>query len=156
VSRRSIPLLLPLVLAALPASAARAQDAQAELWNAAISGDTAALVHAIDAGASVDSLDTRSNPNGRRALNWAAWNNRAAAIRILVARGATVNSSNLTGFSPLHHAAESGSLDAARALLAARADPLRLNNDGEIPADVARRKGFTALADTIDAAVKRR
>ncbi len=149
-------LMLPALFTVLAASAGHAQEAQARLWNAAVSGDTVALVQAIDAGAVVDSLDVRSNPNGRRALNWAAWNNRVPVIRILVAHGATVNGSNLTGFSPLHHAAESGSLEAALALLTAGADPQRLNNDGETPSAVARRRGFTALADSIDAAAKRR
>jgi ankyrin repeat protein len=104
----------------------------------------------------VDSLDVRTNPNGRRALNWAAWNNRVSVIRILVARGATVNSTNLTGFTPLHHAAESGSLEAAVALLAAGADPGRLTGDGETPSDVARRRGFPTIADSLDAAARRR
>lgn len=154
--RRIVPLILSVVAVAATAPGLRAQTAQTRLWDSAISGDTVALVQALDAGAAPDSLDIRSNPNGRRALNWAAWYNRVPAIRILVARGATVNSSNLTGFSPLHHAAEAGSLEAARALLAAGADPLRLTGEAETPGQVARRKGFTALADTIEAAARRR
>lgn len=91
----------------------RAQDAQSRLWDSAISGDTVSLLQALAAGAKVDSLDLRRNPNGRRALNWAAFNNRVPVIRILAARGAPVNATNLTGFTPLHHAAESGSMEAA-------------------------------------------
>ena len=151
--RRTAPAVVSALLAfAAPASA---QDAQTKLWDSAISGDTIALMQALDAGARLDSLDLRTNPNGRRALNWAAWNNRAPVIRILAARGAAVNGANLTGFTPLHHAAEAGSVDAARALLAAGADPLRLTGDGETPADVAQRKGFTWLADTLQAAARR-
>jgi ankyrin repeat protein len=146
-----------LIVAVLAAAAPLpAQDAQSRLWDSAISGDTVSLLQALAAGAKVDSLDLRSNPNGRRALNWAAWNNRVPVIRILAARGAPVNATNLSGFTPLHHAAESGSMEAALALLAAGADPLRVTNDGEIAADVARRKGFTAIADSIDAAARRR
>ena len=133
-----------------------AQDAQSRLWDSAISGDTVSLLQALAAGAKVDSLDVRRNRNGRRALNWAAFNNRVPAIRILAAHGAPVNATNLTGFTPLHHAAESGSMEAALALLAVGADPGRLTGDGELPADVARRNGFTALADSIDAAARRR
>jgi ankyrin repeat protein len=146
-------LLAGLLAAAAPLSA---QDAQSRLWDSAISGDTVSLLGALSAGARVDSLDVRTNPNGRRALNWAAWNNRVPVIRILVARGATVNSTNLTGFTPLHHAAESGSMEAAVALLAAGADPSRLTGDGETPSDVARRRGFPAIADSLDAAARRR
>lgn len=145
--------LIALLAFAAPASG---QDAQSRLWNSAISGDTIALVQALEAGARMDSLDLRTNPNGRRALNWAAWNNRAPVIRILAARGAAVNSTNLTGFTPLHHAAEAGSVEAARALLAAGADPLRVTADGETPADVAQRKGFTWLADTLQTAARHR
>lgn len=134
----------------------RAQDAQSRLWDSAISGDTVSLLQALAAGAKVDSLDLRRNPNGRRALNWAAFNNRVPVIRILAARGAPVNATNLTGFTPLHHAAESGSMEAALALLAAGANPGLLTGDGEAAADVARRKGFTAIADSIDAAARRR
>lgn len=134
----------------------QSQDAQSRLWDSAISGDTVTLLQALAAGAKVDSLDVRRNPNGRRALNWAAWNNRVAVIRILAARGAPVNATNLTGFTPLHHAAESGSMEAALALLAVGADPGRLTGDGELAADVARRKGFAAIADSIDAAARRR
>jgi ankyrin repeat protein len=146
-------LVAGLLAAATPLSA---QDAQTRLWDSAISGDTASLLGALSAGARVDSLDVRTNPNGRRALNWAAWNNRVPVIRILVARGATVNSTNLTGFTPLHHAAESGSMEAAVALLTAGADPSRLTGDGETPSDVARRRGFPAIADSLDAAARRR
>jgi hypothetical protein len=74
-------------------------------------GDTATLAAALQHGAAIDSLDTRRNPNGRRALNWAAWYNQPVALRFLVARGATVNVANRTGFTPLHHAAENGSRD---------------------------------------------
>ncbi|MFN2419970.1 MAG: ankyrin repeat domain-containing protein [Gemmatimonadota bacterium] len=101
----------------------RAQDAQARLWDAAIAGDTLEIREAIDDGAKIDSLDTRRNPNGRRALNWAAWNDRVAAIELLLALGAPIEAENNTGFTALHHAAESGSIEAARVLLAAGADP---------------------------------
>lgn len=155
---RSASLVAIVSAAAVLASAAplSAQDAQGKLWDSAISGDTVSLLQALDAGAKVDSLDVRRNPNGRRALNWAAWNNRVPVIRILVARGAPVNATNLTGFTPLHHAAESGSMEAALALLRAGADPGRLTGDGELATDVARRRGFTAIADSIDAAARRR
>ncbi len=90
------------------------QKAQNALWDAAKSGDVAALKKAIDEGADVNAIDARTNPNGRRALNWAAWYNHAEAIEELLKVGAEINGVNLTGFTPIHHAAEAGSPEAAR------------------------------------------
>jgi ankyrin repeat protein len=124
---------------------------QEQLWDAARAGDTLALGKALAAGARIDSLDLRRNPNGRRALNWAAWDNHPDAVRFLIAKGATVNLDNLTGFTPLHHAAENGSLEAAEALLDAGADPAWPNNLGETPAQVARRRMHLDVALAIEA-----
>jgi ankyrin repeat protein len=138
-----------LSLKTLPAIA-QTKGAQDQLWDAAIQGDTAALAAALQLGATIDSLDTRSNPNGCRALNWAAWYNHPAAIRLLVARGAKVNIANWTGFTPLHHAAENGSLEAARALLTLGADRMLVNEMGQRPVDVARERGHPDVAALLD------
>lgn len=153
-ARRARLFVLGLVLCCLGALPAAAQSAgpQDQLWDAAINGDTATMATALQRGAAIDSLDTRHNRNGRRALNWAAWYNQPDAIRFLVAHGATVNLANRTGFTPLHHAAEHGSLNAARALLALGADRSVANNDGLRPADVSRAQGhpeLTALLDSV-------
>ena len=149
-------MLLALLAPGLAVSPASAQAVvvgtpQEQLWDAARAGDTLALKQALAAGARIDSLDVRRNPNGRRALNWAAWDNRADAVRFLVANGATVNLANITGFTPLHHAAENGSLEAAQALLQAGADPTWPNNAGETPAQVARRRMHLDVAIAIEA-----
>ena len=85
-------------------AAAHAQSAQDQLWDAAISGDVSAVTSALDAGADIHALDTRTNRNGRAALNWAAWYNHVAVIDVLLERGAEINAVNNTGFAPLHHA----------------------------------------------------
>jgi ankyrin repeat protein len=131
---------------------APAPGAQEQLWDAAKAGDTVAVAAALARGAAIDSLDLRRSPNGRRALNWAAWYDRPAAVEFLVRRGATVNAENLTGFTPLHHAAENGSYDAASALLRLGADPIAVNGVGERPADVARTRGHERIALLIEAA----
>src|SRR5205085_6240814 len=95
------------------------QTAQARLWDGAVSGDTIELTRALRDGAVIDSLDLRTSQNGRRALNWAAINNRVDAVRFLLAHGASIEATNLTGYTALHHAAEHGSLEVARVLLAA-------------------------------------
>lgn len=139
--------LLPLaLLLALPAVAASQPTAQERLWEASIAGDTTAIVHALSDGADIDSLDTRRSRNGRRALNWAALNDRVAAIQVLLAHGATLEARNLTGFTPLHHAAEAGSMGAARVLLEAGADPTAPNTAGNRPIDTARANGHVGVA----------
>jgi ankyrin repeat protein len=142
----------PLLLTLTMVQAAAAPTPQSRLWDAAISGDTVALAAALKEGARVDSLDTRTARNGRRALNWAAINNRVDALRFLVAHGASIEATNRTGFTALHHAAEYGSLDAARVLLAAGADPKRANLEGITPAARAKEGGFTELAELLLAA----
>lgn len=131
------------------------RDPQAALWDAAIAGDTAAMAAALRRGADVDSLDTRTNPNGRRALNWAAWYNRVPAIRFLLAHGAHREARNITGFTALHHAAEAGSLEAAEALLAAGADPDAANNEGRRPAETALAKGHGVVAVLLESRSRR-
>src|ERR687888_1902212 len=132
--RNWYPLALAILLFVNPTAArAQAADPQAQLWDAAIAGDTLAMAAALRQGAVIDSLDTRQNPNGRRPLNWAAWYNRVTAIQFLLAHGARLEARNRTGFTALHHAAESGSVDALRALLEAGADPQAANAEGRSP-----------------------
>lgn len=129
-----------------------AQDAQSRLWDAAMAGDTLAIRQAVADGAKVDSLDARRNPNGRLALNWAAWYDRVPAIRTLLALGAPLEAENRTGFSALHHAAEAGSLEAARALLTAGADPGHRNRAGFLPVETARERGNDDVAALLEEA----
>ena len=155
--RSKLPLLIVTLAAALLAgSPVAAQDAQSRLWDAAIAGDTLALRQAVVDGAKIDSLDARRNPNGRLALNWAAWYDRVPAIRMLIALGAPLEAENRTGFTPLHHAAEAGSLEAARVLLEAGADPSHPNKAGYTPARTARELGNEDVAKLLDAAIASR
>jgi ankyrin repeat protein len=143
-------------LAGIHPASLSAQSAQDRLWDASMRGDTTAMAAALKDGAQIDSLDTRRNPNGRRALNWAAWYDHSAAVRLLTSGGAQVNLANRTGFTPLHHAAENGSLSAARALLAAGADPDAANGQGQLPGDVARDRSHPDVAALIDSVRKAR
>ena len=152
---KTTSMLLAGMLTAGLAASAHAQDYQAQLWDASITGDTVAMVQALDAGARIDSLDTRRNPNGRRALNWAAYNNRGPALRILIARGASLNLVNNTGFTPVHHAAEAGAAEALTILLEAGADITVTNNQGLLPLDTARGRGHTQIVQLLEAGVKK-
>jgi ankyrin repeat protein len=147
-------LLTVLILAGTIPAAAQSPNPspQDRFWNAAIAGDTIALAKALEDGASVDALDTRTARNGRRALNWAAINNRVDAIRWLLAHGAPIEAVNLTGFTALHHAAEYGSVDATRVLLAAGADAKHTNYDGVTPLARARQEGHVDVAELLEAA----
>src|SRR4051812_46593973 len=140
-------LMILLILAAALPIVAIAQTPQTRFWDASIAGDTVALASALKEGAKVDSLDVRRSSNGRRALNWAAINNRVDAIRFLLAHGAPIEATNHTGFTALHHAAEAGSVDATRVLLAAGADPKHTNLEGETPLARARRDGHLDVAE---------
>jgi ankyrin repeat protein len=156
--RERIPVLLATIAASLllAGSPLLAQDAQSRLWDAAIAGDTLAIRQAVVDGAKIDSLDARRNPNGRLALNWAAWYDRVPAIRLLIALGAPLEAENRTGFTPLHHAAEAGSLEATRVLLEAGADPSHPNKAGYTPARTARELGNEDVAELLEAAIESR
>jgi hypothetical protein len=148
VTIRSLTILLALAIA----TPCLSQTPQTRLWDAAISGDTAILAAALKEGAKIDSLDVRTSHNGRRALNWAAINNRVDALRFLLAHGASIEATNHTGFTALHHAAEYGSLEAARILLVAGADPKHTNLDGVTPLARARQEGHLEVAELLEAA----
>lgn len=154
---KSLGRLIPVAFIVLAVSAQRseAQDAQSRLWDAARAGDTVIMSQALHDGATVDSLDTRRSPNGRRALNWAAIGNQPGAIRFLVAHGATIDAANLTGFTPLHHAAEAGSPDAAKALLELGAKKTLQNERGETAQEVATRVGHLDVTSIIAAGGKK-
>ncbi|NNG16455.1 MAG: ankyrin repeat domain-containing protein [Gemmatimonadales bacterium] len=133
-------------------STAHAQSAEEQLWDASMAGDTLAVGQALAEGADVNALDTRRNPNGRRALNWAAWYNNVSVIEQLLAAGAEIDGVNNTGFSALHHAAEAGSPDAARMLIARGADPNLTNFAGRAPIQTARANGHDELVEILSEA----
>jgi hypothetical protein len=124
-------------------------DPQVRLWAAAVSGDTAEIVRALAAGARIDSL-----ADNRRALNLAALNNRGAALRVLLARGAGINLANGTGFTAVHHAAEVGALDALAILISAGADLTLRTAAGMVPLEVARARGHAAAVQALETARK--
>ena len=134
--------------------AAQAQTAQEQLWDASKTGDTVAMALALADGAALDALDTRRSQNGRFVLNYAAWFNHPAAIGWLLRAGAALEAENITGFTALHHAAENGSLEAARRLLEAGADPQHANRRGWLPADTAAGRGYPDIAALLNATNK--
>ena len=123
-------------------------DAQTALWLASLSGDTAAIGRALAAGARIDSVDFAGN---RRPLNYAASGNHAAAVRVLLARGAGINLTNNTGITPLQHANEAGAVDALTVLLDAKADLTIPARGGVTPMQTARRLNNAAVLGLLNA-----
>jgi len=134
------------------ANSVRLENAQYALWDAAKSGDVDILEAAIAQGADVNALDVRTNQNGRRALNWAAWNNHVDAIEVLLEHRADVDGFNRTGFTAIHHSAENGSADAARVLIEAGADVNLPSLAGESPLERARREGHQEVVELLERA----
>ena len=128
---------------------------QQRLWAGATLGDTVAIAQALEAGARIDSLDTGISSAGRRALNYAALSNRGPAVRLLIARGASLNLANNTGFTPVHHAVEGNALEALSILIAAGANASLTNMGGARPIDMARRRNNPEMIRLLESAAPR-
>jgi pimeloyl-ACP methyl ester carboxylesterase len=127
-------------------------EAQAVLWDAAKSGDVEATRKAIAAGTDVNALDTRRSKNGRRPLNWAAYYNHVEVIELLLANGADINATNITGFTPIHHAAENDKEKSVIVLINAGADPSIANRRGKTPMATAKEKGHKDIVRLLEKA----
>lgn len=123
-----------------------ASQATKDLWAASQSGDVAAVKAALAAGADIEGIDFSENKNGRRALNYAALNNKPDVIEALLAAGADIESQNRTRFTPLHHAAEAGSIEAIKVLLKHGANKRAKMYRGGIPQQIAEYKGHRDAA----------
>ena len=66
-------------------------------------------------------------------------------VAVLVDAGAEVNATQAGGWTPLHGAAQTGSLVSVERLLAAGADPAARNDDGTTALDLARTGGHDAI-----------
>ena len=125
-------------------------------------GDTP-LISAVIAERSVEILDAvmrwpvdASNTTGNVALHYAAIRMPTVLVRLLQA-GADPNRVNVQGQTPLHVAAQDGSLECVTALLEAGARCDVTNLVGRTPADSARCGGHMRVAKMIeDAAVNKR
>lgn len=129
------PVVYPVVVA----------SAQARLWESAKAGDTLGIEKAIAEGVDINALDTRKSKNGRLALNWAAYYNHVPAIKLLLKHGATINATNLSGFTPLHHAVENKAIEAAQYLLEKGADKSISSKAGHTPLQTAQSLGYQEL-----------
>ena len=105
------------------------------------------ITHGIPRGASVDSRDDR---RGQTALMWAAAENNAGAVRLLVESGADVRMRTKSGaFTALLFAVRAGHLDATRALLDLRDCAGRLEQRARVLRDPGPQGLFVDHADTL-------
>jgi ankyrin repeat protein len=133
------------------------QQEQIALWDAVIAGDVTKAIASIKVGADVNGLDTRekvAGPNGRRALNYAALRNDTAMITALLDAGAMIDLANRSGFTPLHHAAEAGSEEAAALLIAKGANVTLRNLHNQTPLETATASHHPAVAEVLRRTMK--
>lgn len=135
---------------ALAHQAARPPTELGPWMRAAVDGDVAALRAALRDGTSVDDVtpeaaDSLWFEGGRTALMAAAGNGHLAAVRVLLAAGATVDAVAANGHTALTEAASAGSLPIVKRLLAAGAR-LRPRTAKFTPLCEAARGGNLALA----------
>jgi ankyrin repeat protein len=78
----------------------------------------------------------------------------ADTVSFLLGAGARVDAASSSGHTALHVAASVGASAAVQALLSSGANRKLRDNRGLTAADVARRAGYEAIAETIDAHVE--
>ncbi|MCA9838863.1 MAG: peptidoglycan DD-metalloendopeptidase family protein [Trueperaceae bacterium] len=115
--------------------AAKAEQAQVDLFNLIVQNDAAALMGQISAGANVN----MANASGQTALMYAASTKAdPSIITALLKAGADVNTQSPDGWTSLMYATrDSESVTVPYLLLNAGANPSLRNNEGQSAADVA-------------------
>ena len=134
--RRSVPVLLIALLAAVPV-AAGAEDDGRRLIEAVRAEDAGAVRSLLDRGADVRA----AQPDGATALHWASYRDASAVAALLIAAGADVDAANDYGITPLALACENGAGAMVRRLLEAGADPNVSRATGETPLMTCARTG---------------
>ena len=110
---------------------------------AARMGDLRTIMSLTNAGG-VDLLEARS-AGGKTSLHIAVENERAEAVRALLALGASAESFDHNGNTPLHFAAEKGNLDLCRVLIDRGVSVFKLNSDEHTPLYLAVANGHLGI-----------
>ncbi|HXU86667.1 MAG TPA: ankyrin repeat domain-containing protein [Verrucomicrobiae bacterium] len=98
----------------------------------------------LEAGADVNARS--ANPLSVLPIHSAVAGGHDDVVAVLVDAGADVNATQRHGWTPLHGAAQNGSLPSVERLLAAGADPAARNDDGVDAIELARAAGHEAIA----------
>jgi ankyrin repeat protein len=107
-------------------------------------GDAAAATRALlEAGADVNARS--ANPFSVLPIHSATAGNHDDVVAVLIDAGADVNARQRHGWTPLHGAAQNGSLASVERLLAAGADPAARNDDGTSAIELAQAAGHEAI-----------
>jgi ankyrin repeat protein len=117
----------------------------ADVADAVMRGDRAALERLLDAGADVN----EPQPDGATALHWAAYRGDLAAAEELIAAGARASVASRDGATPLSLACTSGSVAMIELLLDQGADPNETLPNGETALMMAARTGRAAAAELL-------
>lgn len=102
----------------------------------------------LEKGAETDAV--AANATQVMPLHSAVSSRNLAAARALLEHGAPVNAHQQGGWAPIHAAAQNGDRDLVDLLLAHGADAAIANDDGKTPATVARDKGHSEIAATLE------
>jgi ankyrin repeat protein len=136
-------------LLALPATEVDAlnQSGESALMMAALKGDLDGMQLLLTRGAKV-------NQPGWAALHYAATGPETKAVQLLLDKGAAIDAASPNGSTPLMMAAQYGSEDSVKLLLA-RGASLKRRNDLNLSAvDFARRAGRDALVKQLEQAAR--
>lgn len=118
------------------------QAGESPLMMAALKGEVAGARQLLSRGAKV-------NQPGWTALHYAAAGTEVQLVRLLMEKGADVNAASPNGSTPLMMAAQYGSEDGVKLLLAGGADPKRRNQRDLKASDFARLAGRENLATAL-------
>ncbi|MDX1385651.1 MAG: ankyrin repeat domain-containing protein, partial [Thermoanaerobaculia bacterium] len=116
------------------------------LLTCARSGSSEAVGRLLEAGAPIDAVD---GWRGQTALMWAAAEDHADVVELLLARGADVAAATERGFDALGFAVRQGAHETVRILIAAGADVNRAAPDGRSLLQVAIRNHHFSIGRTL-------
>ena len=120
------------------------------LMLASFDGHVETMQALLNAGADINLRDTK----GRTALMFASSGPFPAAVKLLLEHGAEVNAvDNVDHFNALMFAAAEGLSPVVDILLEHDADPKMKDKDNDTAASFAKTRGFTALAEKLQALI---
>jgi ankyrin repeat protein len=109
----------------------------------ALMGDLARTQKLIDKGASV-------NQPGWNALHYATVKSQLPVLKLLLAKGASIDEVNPDGDTALILAVRNGNIEVIQALINGGADPTASNFKAQNSIEIAREKGNTKLAQALE------